>query len=94
MLMFSFMEYWNEYILALQFLRDDTKKTLPVGLKNIMEQARFATDWGALFAAMVIVMIPTMIFYLMVQKKLDVRSEHGWIKGLILKLKDFERGQN
>ena len=32
MLMFSFMEYWNEYILALQFLRDDSKKTRPVGL--------------------------------------------------------------
>lgn len=81
MLMFSFMEYWNEYILALQFLRDDTKKTLPVGLKNIMEQARFATDWGALFAAMVIVMIPTMIFYLMVQKKLTSGLSMGGLKG-------------
>lgn len=81
MLMFSFMEYWNEYILALQFLRDDMKKTLPVGLKNIMEQAKYATDWGALFAAMVIVMIPTMIFYLLVQKKLTSGLSLGGLKG-------------
>lgn len=81
MLMFSFMEYWNEYILALQFLRDDVKKTLPVGLKNIMEQARYATDWGALFAAMVIVMMPTMIFYLLVQKKLTSGLSLGGLKG-------------
>lgn len=81
MLMFSFMEYWNEYILALQFLRDDAKKTLPVGLKNIMEQARYATDWGALFAAMVIVMLPTMLFYLLVQKKLTSGLSLGGLKG-------------
>lgn len=81
MLMFSFMEYWNEYILALQFLRDNVKKTLPVGLKNIMEQAKFATDWGALFAAMVIVMLPTMIFYLIVQKKLTSGLSLGGLKG-------------
>lgn len=81
MLMFSFMEYWNEYILALQFLRDDAKKTLPVGLKNIMEQAKYATDWGALFAAMVIVMLPTMIFYLLVQKKLTSGLSLGGLKG-------------
>ena len=81
MLMFSFMEYWNEYILALQFIRDDGRKTLPVGLKNIMEQAKYATDWGALFAAMVIVMIPTMIFYLLVQKKLTSGLSLGGLKG-------------
>lgn len=81
MLMFSFMEYWNEYILALQFLRDDVKKTLPVGLKSIMEQAKYATDWGALFAAMVIVMLPTMIFYLLVQKKLTSGLSLGGLKG-------------
>lgn len=81
MLMFSFMEYWNEYILALQFLRDDVKKTLPVGLKNIMEQAKYATDWGALFAAMVIVMLPTMIFYLLVQKRLTSGLSMGGLKG-------------
>lgn len=81
MLMFSFMEYWNEYILALQIIRDDSKKTLPLGLKNIMEQAKYATDWGALFAAMVIVMIPTMIFYLCVQKKLTSGLSLGGLKG-------------
>lgn len=79
--MFSFMDYWNEYILATQFINTATKKTLPVGLKNVMEVSKYATDWGALFASMVIVMIPTMIFYILVQKKLTSGLSLGGLKG-------------
>lgn len=79
--MFSFMDYWNEYILATQFISTATRKTLPVGLKNVMEVSKYATDWGALFAAMVIVMIPTMIFYVLVQKKLTSGLSLGGLKG-------------
>lgn len=78
---FSFMEFWNEYILATQFLTSTAKKTLPVGLKSVMEVSKYATDWGALFAAMVIVMIPTMIFYILVQKKLTSGLSLGGLKG-------------
>ncbi|GKX31503.1 sugar ABC transporter permease [Vallitalea longa] len=80
-LMFAFMSYWNEYILAFTMIRDDTKKTLSVGLKNLMEVQKYATDWGAMFAGLVLVMLPTMIFYIILQKKLTQGLSLGGLKG-------------
>lgn len=77
---FAFMSYCNEYILALTVLKPDNY-TLPVGLKNLMEVQKFATDWGAMFAGLVIVMVPTMLFYAMVQKHLTSGLSIGGLKG-------------
>lgn len=79
-IMFDFMTYWNEYPLALTVLTGDSW-TLPVGLQNLMEQQKFATDWGALFAGMVIVMLPTIILYCIVQKRLTQGISMGGLKG-------------
>jgi N-acetylglucosamine transport system permease protein len=79
-IMFDFMEYWNEYIMAMTLL-SEKKWTVPIGLANLMEQQKFATDWGAMFAGMVIVMLPTMIFYAFVQKKLTEGISLGGLKG-------------
>lgn len=80
-LIFNFMGFWNEYAMAFTLLTDDTKKTLPVGLQNLMEVQRFSTDWGALFAGMVIVIIPTVIIYIFLNKKLTEAVNVGGIKG-------------
>ncbi len=79
--LFGFMSFWNEYMLALTLLTTPEKRTLSVGLKNLMEVQKFATDWGAMFAGLVIVMIPTMIFYALVQKKLTEGMGIGGLKG-------------
>lgn len=79
-IMFNFMGYWNEYIMATTLMQE-AKWTLPVGLVNLMEQQKFATDWGALFAGMVIIMLPTMILYAIVQKKLTEGISMGGLKG-------------
>lgn len=80
-LMFSFMSYWNEYVLALTLIQTESKRTLSVGLKNLMEIQKYATDWGAMFAGLAIVMLPTMIFYALVQKKLTSGLSLGGLKG-------------
>ncbi|WP_286184138.1 carbohydrate ABC transporter permease [Clostridium sp. CCUG 7971] len=80
-LIFNFMGFWNEYAMAFTLLTDDTKKTLPVGLQNLMEVQRFSTDWGALFAGMVIVIIPTVIVYALLNKKLTEAVNVGGLKG-------------
>lgn len=43
---FNFVGIWNEYILALILLSNDTLKTLPVKLANIMMVQQYHTDWG------------------------------------------------
>jgi len=77
---FNFIGVWNEYINALTFITTDSKRTLPVGLANLMEVQRYATDWGALFAGLVIVMLPTVIFYGLLQRKITSGLNVGGLK--------------
>lgn len=79
--MLSAMGFWNEYPLALVLLTDDAKKTLPIGMANLFEVQKYATDWGALFAGLVIVMIPTVIIYLIGQRYLLQGIGAGGLKG-------------
>lgn len=68
LIVFSFFDFWNEYVLALTLITDDTKKTIPIGLANLMQIQKFATDWGSLFAGLVIVLVPTILVYALLQK--------------------------
>lgn len=79
--MISAMSAWNEYPVALVMLTDPKKQTLPVGLANLYEVQRYATDWGALFAALVLALIPTVILFLIGQKQLLQGMNVGGIKG-------------
>ena len=67
------------YIIALTFL-PSSSKTLPIGLINLMQVQKTATDYGALYAGLTIVMIPTIILYMLVQKKLTEGMTIGGIK--------------
>lgn len=78
-ILFNFLGFWNEYIIALTLLPNKAK-TLPLGLINLMQVQKTATDYGALYAGLVIVMIPTMILYILVQKKLTEGMTVGGIK--------------
>jgi len=79
--MLTAMGFWNEYPLALVLIQSDEKKTLPVGLANLFEVQRYATDWSALFAALIIVLVPTLFIYLIGQKQLLNGVNVGGIKG-------------
>lgn len=79
--MLTAMGFWNEYPLSLVLLTDESKKTLPIGLANLFEVQKFATDWGALFAGLVIVLVPTIIVYLIGQKYLLQGIGTGGVKG-------------
>ena len=70
-ILFNFLMFWNEYILALTLMTDPSKRTLPVGLINLQQAARGAANYGRLYAGLVIVMIPTLIIYILVQKQLN-----------------------
>lgn len=78
---FNFFTFWNEYALALVLISTDEKKTIPVGLANLMEVQKFATDWAALFAGLVLVLLPTITLYALTQKKLTEGMSMGGLKG-------------
>lgn len=78
-ILFNFLSFWNEYIIALT-LMPGANKTLPVGLINLQAAARGAATPGKLYAGMVIVMLPTLILYIFVQKKLTEGMTLGGLK--------------
>ena len=80
-ILFNFLSFWNEYIIALTLMTDDSSKTLPVGLMNLMKAQNAAAQYGQLYAGAVIVMLPTLILYIIVQKKLLTGISVGGIKG-------------
>ncbi|GIP62527.1 sugar ABC transporter permease [Virgibacillus pantothenticus] len=79
-ILFNFLLFWNEYILALT-LMPASNQTLPVGLLNLMAAERSAVNYGPMYAGMVIVMLPTLILYIMVQKRLTQGMTVGGVKG-------------
>ncbi|VWL85018.1 carbohydrate ABC transporter permease [Oceanivirga miroungae] len=68
-ILFNFMEFWNDYIIALTLMTDNSR-TLPVGLLSLMASSREAANYGVLYAGMVIAMLPILILYIAVQNKI------------------------
>jgi len=79
-ILFNFLAFWNEYIIALTLMPSSTK-TLPVGLINLMQSQRGAANYGPMYAGLVLVMLPTLILYILVQKKLTEGMTVGGVKG-------------
>ena len=79
-ILFNFLSFWNEYIISMTLLTKGSK-TLPVGLMQLMQAQKAAANYGQLYAGLVIVMLPTLILYIMVQKKLTQGMSLGGLKG-------------
>lgn len=81
-ILFNFLSFWNEYIISMT-LMSGTKapRTLPVGLLNLMQAQQAAANYGPQYAGLVMVMLPTLILYICVQKKLIQGMTVGGLKG-------------
>ena len=80
-ILFNFLSFWNEYIISMTLLTKAELKTLPVGLMNLMAAQKSAVEYGQLYAGLVIVMVPTLILYICVQKQLTQGMTLGGLKG-------------
>lgn len=81
-ILFNFLSFWNEYIIAMTLLSNPKgSKTLPVGLMQLTQAQQSAAQYGQLYAGLVLVMLPTLILYICVQKKLTQGMTLGGLKG-------------
>lgn len=78
-ILFNFLSYWNDYIISLTLMPGD-KRTLQVGLLNLMTAQKAAANYGRLYAGMVIVMVPALIFYALIQKQMIAGMAQGGSK--------------
>ena len=78
---FTFIAIWNEYILALVLLSSSHLRTLPLGIAVLQFVQFYEVDFGALFAGLVIVMMPTLLCYLVLQEQITKGITVGAVKG-------------
>jgi N-acetylglucosamine transport system permease protein len=78
---FNFLGLWNDYIFALIFVNTPNSRTMSIGLQAIVQSMRYSGDWGGLFAAVVIVFLPTVIVYFILSEKIIGGITAGAVKG-------------
>jgi len=76
---FSFVNIWNELFLAVMFLSDPAKTTIPVALNSFISKA--GISWDILSAGLVVSLLPTMIVFAFGQKYIVVGLTEGGVKG-------------
>lgn len=79
-ILFNFLAYWNDFIISLTLMPGEGK-TLQVGLLNLFTAQKAAANYGRLYAGMVIVIVPVLIVYAFVQRRLIEGMTAGGVKG-------------
>ena len=76
---FCLITCWNEFLFALILTQTDAAMTLPVGIAGRVTQ--YEIKWGAMSAAGIVAMIPSLVFALAVQRHLVRGLSLGAVKG-------------
>ncbi|MGP3951960.1 carbohydrate ABC transporter permease [Streptomyces sp. 7N604] len=76
---FALVNAWNEYLFAYVLMNDNDKYTLNVWLMTFTTER--GTDYGALMAASVLIALPVVIFFMIIQKKMAAGLTSGAVKG-------------
>lgn len=75
---YTFINAWNEFLYALILINSTDKMTVSVALKSL--QGAEILDWGDMMAASVLVVIPSVIFFMLIQNKIAGGMAEGAVK--------------
>ncbi len=78
---FNFITIWNEYFMALIFANKAELRPVAVGLYNMIQSMKYIGDWAGMFAAVVIVFLPTFLLYIFLSQKIIAGVTGGGVKG-------------
>ena len=78
---FNFIGQWNQFLLPLVLMPNPDRYLLSQGLQFLAIQQGYGNDYSALFAALVITMVPTLIIYVLFQRRLESGLTAGALKG-------------
>jgi multiple sugar transport system permease protein len=76
---FSFLGAWDEFTWALTAINDERLYTLPIGLRLFQQQ--HGTEWGLVFAASVVAVLPTILVFVIFQRHFIKGVMSGAVKG-------------
>ena len=78
---FNILGQWNQFILPLVLNPNQDNYVLSQGLAFLAIQQGYQNDYSALFAALTITMVPTLIIYVIFQRRLEAGLTTGALKG-------------
>ena len=78
---FNFLGTWNEFFLALIFAPSGEMAPVGVGLLQIVNAMKYTGDYGGLFAAVIIVFLPTFLLYVFLSERIIQGVTGGGVKG-------------
>lgn len=78
---FNFMSVWNEFFMALIFTSSESMAPVGVGLLNIINSMKYTGNLGGMFAAVIIVFLPTFLLYIFMSEKIIAGVTGGGVKG-------------
>ena len=78
---FNFLGMWNQYLLPVVLMTNAKKYLLTQGLAYMLHQQYYQNDWSALFAAVSMIMIPTLLVYIIFQGQIQKGITVGALKG-------------
>ena len=79
LLIFTFVNTWNDFLGPLIYLTTESKKTLQIGLKMFISQ--YSAEYGLIMAASVLSLIPVLVVFLALQKYFVAGITTGAVKG-------------
>lgn len=75
----TFINYWNEFIMANTFLSTEALKTLPFSVFKFVGE--YSSNYAVIFACMVLVALPSILIYLFLSKYITSGVTMGAVKG-------------
>ena len=69
---------WNEFVIAVTFLQNDSNVTAIVKFYNLTGQ--YSTDWGEMLAAAVIIVLPVVVVFVLLQRRFIEGMTAGAVK--------------
>ena len=76
---FVFVLSWNDYLFSVVLVVDEARKTLPVGVAGFADST--SVEWGLMMAGGVLITLPIMLGFTVVQRYLIQGLSAGAIKG-------------
>jgi multiple sugar transport system permease protein len=76
---FAFLAAWDEFVWALTIINDPALRTLPIAIA--LFQGAHATQWGLVFAASIIAIVPVIVVFVVFQRHFVAGLQAGALKG-------------
>lgn len=78
--LFNFLGHWNQYILPVTLIAERDSRVLAQGIAQLAVNQGYQGDYTALFAGLVIALLPILIVYIVFQKKVQAGLTAGLLK--------------